>query len=97
MKRGRPVRRGFTETQVAAVARVDGELPKAALLRCRVRYFTDGAILGSRIFVNEAFQRHQAHFSRSRLIGARPMKGQWGGLCSVRRLRLAVITPPLVA
>jgi putative transposase len=62
-----------------------------------VRYFTDGAILGSRIFVNEAFQRHQAHFSRSRLTGARPMKGQWGGLCSVRRLRLAVITPPRAA
>jgi hypothetical protein len=29
----------------------DGQLPKAAILRCRVRYFTDGAILGSAEFV----------------------------------------------
>ena len=31
--------------------REDGQLPKAAILRCRVRYFTDGAILGSAEFV----------------------------------------------
>jgi len=29
----------------------DGVLPKAAVLRCRVRYFTDGAVFGSREFV----------------------------------------------
>ena len=29
----------------------DGQLPKAVMLRCRVRYFTDGAILGSAEFV----------------------------------------------
>mgnify|MGYP006291700467 CR=1 FL=1 len=29
----------------------DAVLPKATVLRCRVRYFTDGAILGSREFV----------------------------------------------
>jgi len=76
------------------VDEADGELARGALLRCRVRYFTDGAILGSRIFVNEAFQRHRAHFSPIRQTGARPMRGNWGGLCSARRLRLAVITLP---
>ena len=34
-----------------------GEIPLAELLRCRVRYFTDGGILGSRAFVQEQFAR----------------------------------------
>jgi hypothetical protein len=34
-----------------------GEIPLAELLRCRIRYFTDGGILGSRTFVREQFAR----------------------------------------
>ena len=34
-----------------------GEIPLAELLRCRIRYFTDGGILGSRAFVQEQFAR----------------------------------------
>jgi hypothetical protein len=34
-----------------------GEIPLADLLRCRIRYFTDGGILGSRGFVQEQFAR----------------------------------------
>jgi REP-associated tyrosine transposase len=34
-----------------------GEIPLSDLLRCRVRYFTDGGILGSRAFVQEQFAR----------------------------------------
>jgi len=34
-----------------------GELPLAELLRCRIRYFTDGGILGSQAFVREQFAR----------------------------------------
>jgi len=37
--------------------RQQGEIPLAELLRCRVRYFTDGGILGSRTFVQEQFAR----------------------------------------
>ena len=33
------------------------EIPLAELLRCRIRYFTDGGILGSRAFVQEQFAR----------------------------------------
>ena len=35
----------------------DGEIPLLELLRCRIRYFTDGGILGSRAFVQEQFAR----------------------------------------
>lgn len=34
-----------------------GEIPLAEFLRCRIRYFTDGGILGSRTFVQEQFAR----------------------------------------
>jgi putative transposase len=34
-----------------------GEIPLPELLRCRIRYFTDGGILGSRSFVQEQFAR----------------------------------------
>ena len=34
-----------------------GEIPLSDLLRCRIRYFTDGGILGSRAFVQEQFCR----------------------------------------
>jgi len=34
-----------------------GKIPLAQLLRCRIRYFTDGGILGSQAFVQEQFAR----------------------------------------
>jgi REP element-mobilizing transposase RayT len=83
---------GFSPEVVQAVLDAGGALPKGQALRCRVRYFSDGVILGSRAFVDEAFKRHRGYFSPSRANGARPMKhGQWGGLCTARRLRMSVI------
>jgi len=91
---GRPKRRGFAQEQVEAVIQADGGLPLNALLRCRVRYFTDGAVLGSRAFVDEVFRRHRDRFGAKRASGARAMAGgQWGGLCTLRQLRLEVISP----
>jgi REP element-mobilizing transposase RayT len=95
---GRPVRRGFDPRAVASVLESGGRLPLPVLLRCRVRYFTDGAVLGSRSFVDEAFRRHRHCFGARRTTGARPMRGaDWGDLCSLRRLRLAVISVPGIA
>ncbi|PWT79417.1 MAG: hypothetical protein C5B58_13545 [Acidobacteria bacterium] len=34
-----------------------GQLPLAELLLCRLRYFTDGVILGSRSFVESHFEK----------------------------------------
>jgi hypothetical protein len=38
------------ETAVKVLEKEQGQLPKTVQLRCRVRYFTDGAILGSTEF-----------------------------------------------
>jgi putative transposase len=70
------------------------ELNMAAMLRCKVRYFTDGAVIGSKAFVNEAFTASRERFSERRKDGARKMKGSGapatGVLWTVRDLRVAV-------
>ncbi len=70
------------------------DLKMAAMLRCRVRYFTDGAVIGSKEFVNEAFAGARERFTAKRKDGARRMKGSGmpaaGVLWSVRDLRVGV-------
>ena len=51
------------------------DLGMAAMLRCRVRYFTDGAVIGSKEFVNEAFAGARERFGQKRRDGARKLKG----------------------
>jgi hypothetical protein len=45
------------------------------ILHHRIRYFTDGAIIGSRDFVNRFFEASRQHFSPNRKTGARRMRG----------------------
>lgn len=95
---GTPVRPGFSGEEVEAVLVAKGRLPLTTVLRCRVRYMTDGVALGSRAFVDGVFQRHRGYFSEKRRDGARVMRGaQWGGLFTARDLRKCVITVPASA
>jgi REP element-mobilizing transposase RayT len=70
------------------------EIPFGRMLRCRVRYFTDGAVIGSRSFVNEAFANARERFSKGRKDGARPMRGAGSGakgvLWSARALQVRI-------
>jgi len=43
------------QDEVREVMQADGKLSQSELIRHRVRYFTDGAVLGSRTFVKQAF------------------------------------------
>ena len=63
------------------------------LLRCRVRYFSDGLALGGREFVESVFARYRGRFGAKRETGAREMRyGDWMGLCTLRDLRLAPVS-----
>jgi hypothetical protein len=68
------------------------DLGMAKMLRCRVRYFTDGAVIGSKEFVNEAFASARGRFGPKRKDGARAMRGSGSGakgvLWSMRDLRV---------
>jgi putative transposase len=69
-------------------------LRMTTMLRQRVRYFTDGAVIGSREFVNEAFAGARERFGPKRRDGARTMKGKGaaakGLLWAARDLRVRV-------
>ncbi|MFC7339262.1 transposase [Haloferula chungangensis] len=52
-----------------------GRLDRATYLRCRIRYFTDGLVIGHRDFVEQAFAACRDHFSQGRKKAARPMRG----------------------
>ena len=83
---------------MALVAKNNGtvlpDLGMAAMLMHRVRYFTDGAVIGSRAFVNEAFAGARARFGSRRKDGARKLRGgaaaAAGALWSARDLRVLV-------
>jgi REP element-mobilizing transposase RayT len=67
-------RKGIAKEQAVKQQR-DGEIPIARMLQHRIRYFTDGAVIGSRIFVDEAFAKSRTRFGPKRNSGARKMRG----------------------
>ena len=70
-----------------------GKLPVSTVLRCRVRYMTDGAVLGSREFVSAYFKTHRESFGKKRKKAYNAMKGSdWGGLVVLRGLRSEIFT-----
>ncbi len=88
------VRAGLSREAVAKVWREGGKLSLQQLLRCRVRYFTDGLAIGSSEFVERVFKAKRKAFSDGRATGARKLGGgDWDGLCGARALRVDVIQP----
>jgi REP element-mobilizing transposase RayT len=69
----------------------NGQLPKATILRCRVRYFTDGVILGSAEFVRDFTAALQMECGRKHPPTVNAMQGSdWGDLAVIRTLRRQV-------
>lgn len=69
----------------------DGYLPKSVMLRCRVRYFTDGAILGSADFVRGFRRAWQMERGRKHPPKVNKLRGSnWGDLAVIQCLRSQV-------
>jgi REP element-mobilizing transposase RayT len=66
-----------------------GKLPLSDVLRCRVKYFTDGAVLGSQAFVQTQLAVYQARTGRRRDAEPRPVPPitDWGKLTTLRGTR----------
>ncbi len=63
-------------------------MPVATALRCRVRYFADGGVLGSKSFVDGIIGEYREQLGQRRRGRARKMKGSdWAGLTVARELR----------
>ena len=79
-------RMGIDAKKVWAERQRGGRLPLAVMLRLRVRYLTDGAIIGSKEFVRKVTG------GRGEVKPGRPMRyGEWGGLHALRNLRKNVV------
>ncbi len=88
---GRLVRGGLAATDVEAVLQAKGKLPLVSYLRCRVRYFCDGAVFGGREFVEGIYESFRNRFGAKRRTGARAMRGLEGpSLFTLRDLRVGV-------
>ena len=72
------------------VLKTKGELPLTAVLRCRVRYFSDGAVLGSRAFVQKHLNYYQLQSGRRRCTEPRPLPAveSLAGIATLRGLRM---------
>jgi putative transposase len=68
------VRLGLDRERVEAVLARKGKLSLGEYVRCRVRYFVDGAVLGSRGFVEEVFVANRSRFGPRRRDGARKLR-----------------------
>ncbi|HMP73138.1 MAG TPA: hypothetical protein PKE55_07740, partial [Kiritimatiellia bacterium] len=86
-------KQGFSAEEVKKVLAEGGKLSRAEVLRCRVRYFSDGVALGSRAFVEEVFEANRGRFGRKRKTGARALRwAQLGDVFTARDLRREAIT-----
>ena len=71
---GTPLRPGVSQKRIQEVLQNKGRLEKWEAMRCRVRYFSDGLILGSREFVERFFKKNRRRFGPNRESGARAMR-----------------------
>ncbi|MFT4900788.1 MAG: putative transposase [Lentimonas sp.] len=79
------------EDVVRVLEQENAILPKAQVLRCRVRYFTDGAIFGTKDFVEGFLGAIQMEKGRKRPPKVHAMKGaDWGDLAVVKGMRSKV-------
>ena len=86
--KGHAIRAGFSRAKALEVWKRGGELSLPQVLRCRVRYFSDGVVVGAQPFVERLFERNRSLFGPRRKSGSRTMKGaEWGELRVIRDLR----------
>ncbi len=78
-----------SEGSFQQVVRQKGKLPLSAVLRIRIRHFSDGAVLGSKAFVAGYVSRYRKVSDRGSRTAPRPVPElkNWGELTTMRGLR----------
>jgi putative transposase len=80
--------RGFDRKKALKELQEGRKLSRGELVRCRVRYFSEGMVLGSRSFVEEVFQAKREWFGLKRKTGARGLPVEDEELFSIRDLKM---------
>jgi putative transposase len=90
----RPAQAGKVRMDRATAARLMAsgkEIPLPDALRCRVRYFTDGALLGGKDFIASWLARHRPRLRPNASPHPKPLRGPlWNGLMAYRGLQRRV-------
>ena len=86
------VKRGVTTESARAVLAAGGKLSPAELVRLRVRYFTDGVVLGSKAFVEQVFTTQRDEFSPKRKQGSRRIAQSETPFYTLRQLRIDALS-----
>jgi hypothetical protein len=85
-------RSGIAADAAEAKKKRMGKLSRAALLRCRVRYFSDGLVLGTKSYVDGVFETYRGHFGPKRTSGARALREDaQGSLFTARQLAVRTV------
>ena len=89
------LRKRISKEKALEVLKEQRELSLIDLCSCKVRYFLDGAALGTKSFFEEIFRENRSCFGFTRKEGARAVKGvklESGiePLCNMRDLRKSV-------
>ena len=91
-------RKGIPAELAEEVAEGKASPSLTEILRMKVRYFCDGAVLGSAAFVEKTFQslKAEGRVGAKRRTGSRRLRGaDWGDLRVLRDLRVRVIVNPM--
>ncbi|MGB0578066.1 MAG: transposase [Limisphaerales bacterium] len=84
---GRAGKKALSREQILKVVKQGGRLEPAEVLRLRIRYLTDGAVFGSKEFVNQVFEEFRDRFGKRRKTGARRLHGIGASLQGFAALR----------
>ncbi len=88
---GRSDKKQMDRRAIRKVLEKGGQLAHGEILRLKIRYLTEGVILGSKEYVEEQFQEFRDRFHPRRKQGARKMKRlQLGDLASMRDLQNSI-------
>jgi REP element-mobilizing transposase RayT len=80
VRKGMATQKVATELEHLATGR---DVALRQMLRWKVRYFTDGAAVGSRAFVDGLFEQCRERFGAKRKSGARKMRGKAAGAAAL--------------
>ncbi|PTX99090.1 transposase [Opitutus sp. ER46] len=85
----RPGKASISAERVREVLANGGRLPLAVVLRCRIRYFSDGTVLGSRAFVESHLAAYRQRTGMGKRMAPRslPAVTDWGDIAGLRGSR----------
>jgi len=92
---GGPNKRALDPEAIQKVLDEGGELEMFQLLRLRLRRMKDGAVFGSKEFVERIWEKHFKKHTKGRKTGARRIPGKgWKGFFTLRNLQKDDVTVP---